>query len=69
MFKVIYHLFFQHLKPLGLSYLFTDIQLTYYMLNIGKGRNLRDIEITQENATKYWIQLLKCNITKYPYLG
>ncbi len=67
--QVIYHLFLQHLKPLGLSYLFIAIQLTCYMLNIGKGHNLRDIEITQKNATKYWMQLLKCNITKYPYLG
>lgn len=54
---------------MGLTYLVIALQLTYYMLNIGKGHNLRDIEVTQENATKYWMQLLKYNITKYPYLG
>ncbi|WP_375479934.1 hypothetical protein [uncultured Nostoc sp.] len=68
-FKVIYHLFLQHFKSLGFSYLFIAIQLTYYMLKIGKGHNLRNIEITQKNATKYWLQLLKFNINKYPYLG
>ncbi|MEH2147228.1 MAG: hypothetical protein V7K63_03485 [Nostoc sp.] len=51
--QVIYHLFLQQLKALGLAYLFIAIQLTYYLLQIGKDHNLRDQEITQKNATKY----------------
>jgi hypothetical protein len=67
--KVALHLFLQHFKPLGITNLFTAIQLTYCLIGMGKGHNLRDIAMTEEYTTQYWRLLLKLNRQEYPYLG
>ncbi|HLO88260.1 MAG TPA: hypothetical protein VK203_25100 [Nostocaceae cyanobacterium] len=67
--KVALHLFLQHFKPLGITNLLTAIQLTYCLIGMGKGHNLRDIAMTEKYTIKYWRLLLKLNIKEYPYLG
>lgn len=69
--QILLHLFLQHFKPLGFSHLITAVRLTYYLMEIGRVHKQRNIEITKQNATRYWRLLLKLkiNLHQYPYLG
>jgi hypothetical protein len=67
--QIIIHLFLQHFKPLGLVNILTAIQLTYFLMEIGRFHKSRGLETTKDNAIKYWAELLKIKPPQYPYLG
>lgn len=68
-FKIIIHLFLQHLKAVGVVHFFTAIKLTYFLMEIGRVHKQRDLETTKHNAIKYWEEILKSKPQQYPYLG
>ncbi len=67
--QLLFHLFLQNFKAVGLINLFTAIKLTYFLMEIGRVHKSRDIETTKHNAIKYWTELLKIKPPQYPYLG
>lgn len=67
--QLLFHLFLQNFKAVGLINLFTAIKLTYFLAEIGRVHKSRDIETTKRNAIKYWTELLKIKPSQYPYLG
>ncbi|MBX9255982.1 hypothetical protein H1Q63_18920 [Desmonostoc muscorum CCALA 125] len=68
-FKILLHLFLQHLKAVRLINLVTAMKLTYFLMEIGRVHKSRDIETTKTNAIRYWTELLKIKPPQYPYLG
>ncbi|MEM7713431.1 MAG: hypothetical protein AAF349_07610 [Cyanobacteria bacterium P01_A01_bin.68] len=67
--QLLFHLFLQNFKAVGLINLFTAIKLTYFLMKIGRVHKSRDIKTTKQNAIKYWDELLKVKPPQYPYLG
>lgn len=67
--KIMLNVFLQHFKLLGFINVFTALQLTYYILQIGNAHNQRNIELSNKNTTQYWILFLKHHPQNCPYIG
>ncbi|UKO96246.1 hypothetical protein [Nostoc sp. UHCC 0870] len=67
--KILVHLFLQHFKALGFIHLLSAIKLTYCIWEIARVHKLRDTKTTQNNAIRYWEELLKIKPSQYPYIG